>query len=159
MKYKRDKTMRQNLTKLWHEQTWHERLSEDFTMTDGNLETIYCGEVIGDEVQMWNRKQGKWQGKKHDKKLTWKHNKEPENKNNQKIERDKYLTSWNKWIVNMNIHPSIFCTRSIRWSGRGGTGAYRSGHRARGGVQPGPVASPSQGHTETNKHTHAHTHS
>jgi len=24
-------------------------------MTDGNLETKYCGEVIGDEVQLWNR--------------------------------------------------------------------------------------------------------
>jgi len=24
-------------------------------MTDGNLETIYCGEVIGDEVQLLNR--------------------------------------------------------------------------------------------------------
>ena len=26
-------------------------------MTDGNLETIYCGEVVGDEVQLLNRKQ------------------------------------------------------------------------------------------------------
>jgi len=31
---------------------WHERVSEEFAMTDGNLETIYCGEVIGDEVQL-----------------------------------------------------------------------------------------------------------
>jgi len=30
---------------------WHERLSE------GNQETICCGEVIGDDVQLWNRKQ------------------------------------------------------------------------------------------------------
>jgi len=36
------------------------------------------------------------------------------------------------------IHPSIFYTRLIR----------RSGHRARGGVHPGQVASPSQGPTE-----------
>ena len=48
-------------------------------------------------------------------------------------------------------HPSIFYTRLIRPSGRGGAGAYPSGHRARGGVHPGQVASPSQGHTETNK--------
>ena len=40
--------------------------------------------------------------------------------------------------------------------------AYPSCHWARGGFQPGQVASPSQGHTETketNNHTHAHTHS
>ena len=43
-------------------------------------------------------------------------------------------------------------------SGRGGAGAYPSGHRASGGVDLGQVASPSQGHTETNK-TNNHTHS
>jgi len=43
------------------------------------------------------------------------------------------------------IHPSIFYTRLIRRSGRGGAGTYPSGHRARGGVHPGQVASPSQG--------------
>ena len=42
-----------------------------------NLETKYCGEVIGDEVQLRNRKQVTRvklsdRGKKHDKKLTWK---------------------------------------------------------------------------------------
>ena len=26
-------------------------------MSEGNLETIYCGEVIGDDVQLGNRKQ------------------------------------------------------------------------------------------------------
>jgi len=26
-------------------------------MSAGNLETICCGEVIGDDVQLWNRKQ------------------------------------------------------------------------------------------------------
>ena len=44
----------------------------------------------------------------------------------------------------------------------GGAGAYPSGHRAKGGAHPGQVASPSQGHTETNEtndHTHTHTHS
>jgi len=58
-----------------------------------------------------------------------------------------------------SIHPSIFYTRLILRSGRGGAGAYPSGHWARGGVHPGQVASPSQGHTETNEtnnHTHAH---
>ena len=57
------------------------------------------------------------------------------------------------------IHPSIFYTRLIRQSGRGGAGAYPSGHRARGGVHPGQVASPSQGPTETNEinnHTRSH---
>jgi len=49
------------------------------------------------------------------------------------------------------IHPSIFYTRLIRRSGRGGTGAYRSGHRVRGRVYPGQVASPSQGHAEINE--------
>jgi len=59
-----------------------------------------------------------------------------------------------------NIHPSIFYTRLIRRSGRGGDGAYPSGHRARGGVHPRQVASPSQGHTETNEtNNHAHSHS
>ena len=42
--------------------------------------------------------------------------------------------------------------------GSQGAGAYSSGHRARGGVHPGQVASPSQGHTETNE-THNHTRS
>ena len=56
-----------------------------------------------------------------------------------------------------SIHPSIFYTPLIRWSGRGGAWAYSSGHRARGGVHPKQVASPSQGHTETNK-TNNHTH-
>ena len=37
----------------------------------GNLETKYCGEVISDEVQLWNRNRWlewnlTWQGKKHD---------------------------------------------------------------------------------------------
>jgi len=38
-------------------------------------------------------------------------------------------------------------------------GAYPSGHRARGGVHPGQVTSPSQGHRETNdtnNHTRSH---
>ena len=54
------------------------------------------------------------------------------------------------------FHPSIFYTHLFRRSGRGGAGTYPSGHRARGGVHPGQVASPSQGHTETNNHTHSH---
>ena len=64
------------------------------------------------------------------------------------------VTCSNCWI----IHPSIFYTRSTRRSGRRGPGAYPSGHQARGGAQPGQVASPSQGHTETNE-TNNHTHS
>ena len=55
---------------------------------------------------------------------------------------------------NRNIHPSIFYTRLIRRSGREGAGAYPSGHRARGGIHPGQVASPSQGHTTPHAHTH-----
>ena len=50
-----------------------------------------------------------------------------------------------------SIHP--FSIPSIRRSGRGGAGAYPSVHRAKGGVHPGQVASPSQGHIETNNHT------
>ena len=38
--------------------------------------------------------------------------------------------------------PSIhFLYRLIRRSGRGGAGAHPSGHRAKGGVHPGQVAS------------------
>ena len=39
------------------------------------------------------------------------------------------------------------------WSRGGGAraGAYPSGHRAKGGVHPGQVSSPSQGHIETNE--------
>jgi len=63
----------------WHE---HERLSEDFAMSEGNLETKYCGEVIGDEVQLRNRKQVTWQEINLETwQKTWKHNKETENKN------------------------------------------------------------------------------
>jgi len=43
------------------------------------------------------------------------------------------------------VHPSIFYNR---WS---------LSHQARGGVHPGQIASPSQGHTETNNHTHQFT--
>ena len=42
--------------------------------------------------------------------------------------------------------------------GHGGAGAYPSCHWVRGRVHPGQVASPSQGHTETNE-TNNHTHS
>jgi len=72
-----------------------------------------------------------------------------------------YLTD-RYFFVNMDtcssgtIHPSIFYTRLIRWSGRWGAGAYPSSHRAKGGVHPGQVACPSQGHTETNNHTQTH---
>ena len=72
-------------------------------MSEGNLETKYCGEVIGDDVQLWTEtgdlSETKWLGKKHD----LEHNKEPENvkikhkhttwqnlkhNNNQNINRD-----------------------------------------------------------------------
>jgi len=61
-----------------------------------NLETKCCGEVIGNEVQLWNWKQvtrvrlSDW-GKKHD----LEHNKEPENM----IKNRKH----NKWPENKNI--------------------------------------------------------
>jgi len=61
-----------------------------------NLENKYCGEVIGDDVQLWTEtgdlSETKWQGKnmrrtwKHDENL--KHNKEPENKNIKTLNRD-----------------------------------------------------------------------
>jgi len=35
-------------------------VSEDLAMSEGNLETTYCGDVIGDDVQLWNRKQVTW---------------------------------------------------------------------------------------------------
>jgi len=46
-----------------------------------NLETKYCGEVIGDEVQLWNRKQVT-RVKLSEKTWpeTWKHDEETENK-------------------------------------------------------------------------------
>jgi len=50
----------------------------------------------------------------------------------------------------------MFYTYLNRQLVRGGAGAYPSGHRARGGVHPGQVASPSQDHTETNNHTRSH---
>ena len=59
-----------------------------------NLETKYCGEVIGDDVQLRNRKQVTRvklsdRGKNMTRNLeTWKPNKEPENKINQNIKRD-----------------------------------------------------------------------
>ena len=71
-----------------------------------------------------------------------------------------------RWYIHPSIHPSIhplihpfFYICLIRRSGRGGAGAYPSAHRARGWVHPVRVASPSQGHTETNEtnnHTHSH---
>ena len=44
----------------------------------------------------------------------------------------------------LSIHPSIFYRLILR-SGRGWAGAYPSSLRARGGVHPGQIASPSQG--------------
>ena len=61
---------------------------------------------------------------------------------------------WNKLFLvfnNFNFHPSIFYTRLSR----GGAGAYPSGHRARGRVHLGQVASPSQGHTNNNARSHS----
>ena len=61
-------------------------------MSEGNLETIFCAEVIRDEVQLWNRKQVtrvKLSDRGNNMTRTWKHNKESENKNNQNIKRDK----------------------------------------------------------------------
>jgi len=52
-----------------------------------------------------------------------------------------------------------FLYRLIHRSGCGGAGAYPSGHRAKGGIHPGQVASSSQGHIETNEtnnHTRSH---
>jgi len=53
--------------------------------------------------------------------------------------------------IHPSIHPSIFYTCLIQFRVAGGAGAYPSGHWVRGGVHPGLVASPSQGHTETNE--------
>ena len=62
--------------------------------------------------------------------------------------------------MHKKFHPSIHFLYPLNLSvGSRGAGAYPSGHRARGGVQPGQVASPSQGHTETNEtnnHTRSH---
>jgi len=67
-----------------------------------------------------------------------------------------YTTLFAVWISrpNISIHPFL-CPLNPTQS-RGGAGAYPSSHWARGGVNPGRVASPSQGHTETNSHTHSH---
>ena len=65
-------------------------------------------------------------------------------------------------MIKIHVHPSIHFLYLLNPSVGSEAGAYPSGHRARGGVHPGQVASPSQGHTETNEtnnHTHAHTHS
>jgi len=62
-------------------------------------------------------------------------------------------------VKTVQCHPSIHLLYPLNTSvGSRGAGAYPSGHRAKGGVHPGQVASPSQGHTETNK-THNHTRS
>ena len=59
-------------------------------MTDGNLETKYCGEVIGDDVQLWTEtgdfSEANWREKTWQE--TWKHDEETENKINQNIKRD-----------------------------------------------------------------------
>ena len=52
-----------------------------------------------------------------------------------------------KFILN---HPSIFYTRLIRWSGCGGLEPIPAVIGREAG--PGQVASPSQGHTETNNY-------
>ena len=63
-------------------------------------------------------------------------------------------------IVSINqrkLYPSIHFLYPLNPSvGSRGAGAYPSGHRARGGVHPGQVASPSQGDTETNNQTRSH---
>ena len=68
--------------KTWPDKTWRDpwKWGEDSAITEGNLETKYCGEVIRDGVQLWTKtadlSETKWQGKKHDQKLI----KKPENK-------------------------------------------------------------------------------
>ena len=47
------------LAKSWHE-TWTVREVRILQRLWLNLETKYCGEVIGDEVQLWNGKQVTW---------------------------------------------------------------------------------------------------
>ena len=64
------------------------------------------------------------------------------------------ITHIHKWKIIILLKLSIHFL--IRRSGRGGAGVYPSGHRAKGGVHPGQVASPSQGHIETNNHTCSH---
>ena len=63
-------------------------------------------------------------------------------------------------FLDIKIHPSIHFLYPLNPPvGSRGAGAYPSGHRARGGVHPGQVASPSQGHIETNEtnnHTRSH---
>jgi len=59
--------------------------------------------------------------------------------------------------VHFQIHPSIHFLYPLNpTQGRRLAGAYPSCHWARGRVHPGPVASPSQGHTETNNHPCSH---
>ena len=57
---------------------------------------------------------------------------------------------------NIFITSIHFPYHLVRQSGRGGAGAHPSSHRAKGRVHPGQVASPSQGHIETNE-TNTHT--
>ena len=56
-------------------------------MSEGNLETKYCGEVIGDDVQLWTEtgdlSETKWLGKKHDR-----NEPRPENITKQNLKRD-----------------------------------------------------------------------
>ena len=59
-----------------------------------------------------------------------------------------------KYAVKTSIHFLYPLNPSV--GSRGGAGAYPSGHGARGRVHPEQVASPSQGHTETNNHTRSH---
>jgi len=72
----------------------------------------------------------------------------------------KILMSSERYIsIHQRSIPSIHFVYPFNPSvGSRGAGAYPSGHRARGGVHPGQVTSPSQGHTETNE-TNNHTHS
>jgi len=62
-------------------------------------------------------------------------------------------TCWSR--LKTSIHP--FSIPSLRRSGRGGAGAYPSSHRGKGGVHPGQVASPSQGHIDEKRDKQPHT--
>ena len=59
----------------------------------------------------------------------------------------------NSWKLVIAQHPSIHFLYPLNpTQGRRRAGAYPSCHWTRGGIHPGHVASPSQGHTETNEH-------
>ena len=85
-------------------------------MTEGNLETKYCGEVIGEGVQLWNKREKTWPETNLE---TWK---QDQSKQNSKREPDRWrmMDRWMEQVYCSYLYLYTVCSlsnnRGQKWS-------------------------------------------